>query len=137
MTELIYKEECFAIVGAAMDVHKALGSGFLEPVYQEALEIELAERGIPFKPQAELHIRYKDHLLNKTYTADFICYDQIIVEIKALPALADREEAQVINYLNASDFQLGILINFGSESLVWKRLVLTPKHTRQFAAKNP
>ena len=130
MADLIYKEEAYAIIGAAIEVHKALGCGFLEPVYQEALEIELAARGIPYKAQAELQIRYKDQILAKTYTADFICFDQIIVEIKAIPALASREEAQVINYLNASSLQLGLLVNFGSESLEWKRLVHTTANIR-------
>lgn len=114
MEELLFKEEAYAIYGAAIEVHRELGPGFLEPVYQEALERELALRAIPFFPQAELRIRYKGDLLKKTYNADFLCYDKIIVEIKALDRLSGTERAQVMNYLKASDLELGLLINFGS-----------------------
>ena len=126
MPGLIYKEEVYALVGAAMEVYNTLGPGFLEPVYQEALEIELAERRIPFKPQQELRISYKGRRLRKTYIADFVVYDKIIVEIKALNRLTSREEAQLLNYLKATGMQVGVLINFGSANrLEWKRMVLT------------
>ncbi len=126
MPGLIYKDEVYALVGAAMEVYNTLGPGFLEPVYQEALEIELAERRIPFKSQQELRISYKGRRLRKTYIADFVVYDKIIVEIKALNRLTSREEAQLLNYLKATGMQVGVLINFGSANrLEWKRMVLT------------
>ena len=127
MVDLVYKEEVYAIVGAAMEVHRTLGCGFLEPVYQEALEIELALRNIPFISQCELLIHYKDQLLKKAYVADYVAYGKIIVEIKALSQLSSREEAQVLNYLKASGYEAGVLINFGTESLEWKRIVRASK----------
>ncbi len=125
MTEIIYAEEVYAIIGAAMEVHRVLGCGFLEPVYQEALEIEFSTRKIPFIPQRELHINFKGQLLKKTYIADFFAFEKIIIEIKALDKLTSREEAQVLNYLKATGMQVGVLINFGAESLEWKRVVFT------------
>jgi GxxExxY protein len=125
MPELIYKEEVYAIIGAAMEVHHMLGCGFLEPVYQETLEIELTERGIPFISQAELPLSYKGRRLKKTYVADFIVFGKIIVELKALENLSSREQAQVLNYLKITGHEVGILVNFGAEKLEWKRLVLT------------
>ena len=125
MTELLFKDEVNNIVGAAMEVHRAMGCGFLEPVYQEALEIELNERKIPFYPQREMFICYKGYRLKKSYVADFLAYDRIIVEIKALIDLTSREETQLLNYLKATGLQVGLLINFGAESLQWKRKVLT------------
>lgn len=107
-----------------MEVHRELGPGFLEPVYQEALELEFERQGIPFEREKELKISYKGHILKKKYAADFICNDKIIVELKALSALSGGHEAQVLNYLKATGFKLGILINFGEESLKYKRLVL-------------
>ena len=120
--ELIYKYESYEIIGACMDAHAQLGCGFLEPVYQEAAAIEFSLRKIPFIKEQELKIKYKDILLNKTYIADFVCYDKIIVEIKAVDALTTQHEAQVINYLKATNFKLGLLINFGEEHLTYKRL---------------
>jgi len=144
MAELIFKEEVYAIVGAAMEVHRENGFGFSEPVYQECLEMELASRGIPFVPQKEMPIFYKGKQIKKTYIADLIGYGKIVVELKALDKLTSREEAQVINYLNVSGLEVGVLINFGAPSLEWKRIVLTnravefidlqPKNnSRQFA----
>jgi len=127
MTELLFKDEVFAIIGAAMEVHRVLGSGFLEAVYQEAMEIEQTERKIPYKPQNELPIHYKSHLLRKTYIVDFVDYEKIIVEIKAINQLSALEEAQLLNYLKATGFELGLLINFGAEKLQWKRMVHTRK----------
>ena len=122
--ELLYKDEVYAIVGAAIEVHRSLGPGFLEAVYQEAFEFELAHRGVPFESQKQLHIRYKTHKLNKEYVADLVCYDKIIIELKALDALGGNEIAQPINYLKATQFRLGLLINFGSSAkLEWKRLI--------------
>lgn len=125
MTKLLLKDEVFAIVGAAMEVHNNLGCGFLEPVYQEALEIEFDLRKIPYEVQKQLPINYKDHQLKKIYVADFVAYQQIVVEIKALNNLSSLEESQLLNYLKAGNYEVGVLINFGSESLQWKRKVLT------------
>jgi len=123
--ELIYKEEAFDIIGACMEVHKELGSGFLEAVYHEALMIELNKQGIPFETNVKLKIKYKNQQLNKVYFADLICYDKIIIELKAMDGLNSEHESQVINYLKATGYQLGILINFGTKSLQYKRIVNT------------
>ena len=128
MPNLLFKDEVYAIIGAAMEVHNELKDGFLEPVYQEALEIELTKRAIPFSPQQEIPIKYKDQLLKKTYVADFVAFEKIIVEIKALDHLSGREEAQLLNYLKASGMELGLLINFGARKLEWKRMVRSKKH---------
>lgn len=122
--ELIYKEEVFAIVGAAIKVHSELGPGFLEAVYQEAIEIELSWRKIPFTAQPPLSIYYCGKKLRKEYIPDLLCFDKIIVELKALDQLSGHEDAQVLNYLKATSFKVGVLINFGSHPrLEWKRLV--------------
>ncbi len=123
MIDLIYKDEAYKIIGAAMEVHSGLGSGFLEAVYQEALVIEFEKRGIPFEREAKVEITYKGQLLKKYYEADFICYNKIIVETKALEELIGKHEAQVLNYLKATGLKLGLLINFGTESLDYRRLV--------------
>jgi GxxExxY protein len=124
MSELLFKEEVYAIIGAAIEVPRELGCGFLEAVYQEALEIELKARGIPCEPQKELRVFYKQQRLKKGYVADFACYDGVIVEIKALDKLSSAEEAQLLNYLKATGCRLGLLINFGSPGkLEWKRYI--------------
>jgi len=124
--ELIYKDEVYAIIGAAMDVYNDLGPGFLEAVYQEAMEIETTLRKIPALPEQKLYIEYKGKSLKKFYEADLICYEKIIVEVKALDKLTSREEAQILNYLKATGMQVGILINFGAHNnLEWKRLVFS------------
>jgi len=125
MSELLLKEEVFRIVGAAMTVSQSLGSGFLEAVYQEAMEIELIECRIPFEPQKRIRIHYKDRLLKKEYIADFLCFNSIIVEIKAIKKIADLDEAQLLNYLNATKLPLGLIINFGVPKLEWKRFANT------------
>lgn len=107
-----------------MEVHKELGPGFLEPVYQEALSWEFMLQKIPHKKEQFLTITYKGIELDKKYIADFVCYDKIIVELKALNKLTTEHEAQVLNYLKATGFKLGILVNFGSKSLEYKRLIL-------------
>ena len=124
MTELLLKNEVFAIIGAAIQVHKELGPGFLEAIYQEALEIELVSRELPFEAQEPLVIFYKKRRLKKEYVADLVCYGQIIVEIKALDRLSGKEESQILNYLKATGLRVGVLINFGSSGkLEWKRYV--------------
>jgi GxxExxY protein len=131
MAELIFKDEVYSIIGAAMEVYNTLGDGFLEPVYQEALEIEFGKRQIPFIQQKEISIRYKDIPLKKAYVADFLVYEKLIVEIKAVNDLADREEAQLLNYLKATGMELGVLINFGSHpNLQWKRMIATTSKYR-------
>jgi GxxExxY protein len=124
MAELILKDEVYAVVGAAIEVHRVLGSGFLEPVYQEAMEIESKIRRLPFEAQKILEIYYKEYRLKKEYIPDFVYYGQIVVELKALDRLTGREEAQLLNYLKATGMKVGVLINFGSHpKLEWKRLV--------------
>lgn len=124
--ELIYKDEVYAIIGAAMDVYNNLGSGFLEAIYQEAMEIETLARKIPTLSEQKLYVQYKGAPLKKFYEADLICYEKIIVEIKAMDRLTSREEAQILNYLKATGFPVGVLINFGAHNdLEWRRMVLT------------
>jgi len=122
-TNKLRDERTFNIIGAAMEVHKELGSGFLEAVYHEALEREFQLQGIPYQSKPEVQINYKGEPLKKTYEPDFICYDNIIVEIKALSQLSRNEEAQILNYLKATSLSPGLLINFGAKSLEHKRFV--------------
>jgi GxxExxY protein len=125
MTEIIYKDESYKIMGACFEVYKHMGCGFLEPVYQECLEIELASQGIVFRPQAELALRYKTQLLKQTYIPDFVCWEKIILEIKAVKELAPEHRAQVHNYLHATGYKLGLLVNFGHYPKVeYERIVL-------------
>ena len=114
MSQLLFEEETFAIRGAVFEVYREMGSGFLEPVYQECLEKELASRGIPFISQPELTLSYKGEPLKQTYRPDFICYEQIIIELKAVKSIAPEHKAQVLNYLKATNLRLGLLVNFGS-----------------------
>lgn len=121
---LIYNGESYAINGAAMEVYNQLGPGFLEAVYQEALERELLSRGIPFEREKLLTISYKGENLKQTYKADFVCYGKIIVELKAVSELTDAHRSQVYNYLHATGFHLGIILNFGfSNGLERERIV--------------
>jgi len=121
--ELVYKEEAYKIMGACMTVHRELGCGFLEAVYAEALEMELHSQDIPFKREVPISIEYKGQPLKKSYLADFICYDKVIIELKAVNYLESVHESQVLNYLKATGHKLGILVNFGEQSLKYKRLV--------------
>ncbi len=116
--------ETYAIIGAAMEVHRELGHGFLEAVYQDALAAELARREVPFEREIEIPILYKGARLASSYRADFVCFRTIIVELKALGAITGVEESQVINYLKATGIKRGLLMNFGTRSLQYKRLVL-------------
>ncbi len=119
---LLYKEESYAIIGACMEVHRVLGCGFLEVIYQEALAIEFEKRKIPFLREPELTVEYKGIILVKKFNADFICYEKIIVELKALSELLSVHQSQVINQLKVTQLRLGILVNFGQESLHFERL---------------
>ena len=123
--ELLFKDEVYQIAGAAMEVSNELGSGFLEAVYQEALGIELTERGIPHEQRRPISIQYKGTTLQREYVADFLCYDAIIVEIKALKEITGTEEAQLLNYLKATGCPLGLLVNFGAPRLEWRRYANT------------
>ena len=122
--DLLFKDECYKIVGACMEVHRTLGCGFLEPVYQEALSFEFQRQGIPYEREKEYEINYKGLVLSKTYKVDFLCYGNIIVELKALGQLSKEHMAQVLNYLKASHLKLGLLVNFGTTSLNYERIVL-------------
>ncbi len=123
MDKIVFKEESYKIIGACMEVHRELGNGFLEGVYQEALEIEFKNQGIPYEREKELKIYFKGIELRKRYNADFICYEKIIVETKALSNLTDDHLGQVLNYLKATQFKLGLLVNFGQPKLEYKRIV--------------
>ncbi|TWU45923.1 hypothetical protein Q31b_10990 [Novipirellula aureliae] len=124
MTELIFKDECYKIVGASMEVYNEMGCGFLEAVYQECLEYEFGDRKIPFVCQQQLQLQFKKRILKAVYIPDFICYDQIIVEIKGTSDLADKFRAQMINYLKATGLKLGLLVNFGKHGAIqYERIV--------------
>jgi GxxExxY protein len=125
MGDLLYKEEAYAIVGACMKVHAALGAGFLESVYSEALGKEFKKRNIPFEREKKLELYYDGEKMNKYFKADFICFDSIIVEIKSKTILLKIDEQQTINYLKATNYQLGLLVNFGERSLKYKRFINT------------
>jgi len=114
----------YSIIGAAIEVHQQLGCGFLEPVYQEALAIELANRTIPFQREPKFLIGYKGLILEANYRPDFVCFDEVIVELKALGRLSSIEESQVINYLKVTGYHTGLLLNFGNRSLEKRRFVL-------------
>jgi GxxExxY protein len=122
--EFPYKEECYDIIGVCMEVANELGCGFLEPVYQEALGIEFTEQGIPFEKEKVLDILYKNQVLNKKYIADFVCFGEVILEIKSVEALRSEHMAQVLNYLKATGKKIGLLVNFGTPKLQYKRIIL-------------
>jgi GxxExxY protein len=125
VSKILYKEECYAIIGACFNVYNDKGSGFLEPVYQECCAIEFTFQKIPHTAQMELQLTYRGHPLKQRYKSDFICYERIILEIKAVSSLADEHRAQLLNYLNATGLRLGLLVNFGRyPKLEHERLVL-------------
>jgi len=123
MVEFLYKKETFDIIGVAMEVHNELGPGFLEAVYQEAFEIELINQNIPYEREKVLTIFYKKEKLKREFTADFFCFGKIIVELKALSSLEGNHEAQLLNYITATNTKVGLLINFGAKSLEYKRMI--------------
>jgi GxxExxY protein len=125
--KIIYKEESYAIVGDCMKVHRALGPGFLEAVYEEVVEKEFIVQNIPYKRQVKLDLYYEGVQLKKYYRADFVCYDSIIVELKAVTQIPSVFYAQLQNYLKCTNMELGMLINFGTPSLTYKRIVNSKK----------
>lgn len=125
MGKLLYEKETYRIIGACMKVHKNLGSGFLESVYQEVLAKELRNEGIPFEGQKKLNLFYEGERIGKYFVADFLCFDKIILELKSVAFLNKTFENQVVNYLKATEKEIGILVNFGEKSLKWKRFINT------------
>ena len=139
--DLIMKDEVYRVVGAAMAVSRELGAGFLEAVYQDALEIELTDQAIPFVAHPTIRVSYKGRVLSRRYVPDFVCYDQVVVEVKALRGLSSVEQAQLLNYLKATGHSVGLLLNFGTARLEWKRMVSSPPAAtdseRPFAGQLP
>jgi len=131
--ELLFKDECYAIQGAIFDVYREMGCGFLEAVYQECLEKEFRSRKLPFEAQKELILSYKDEPLSQTYKPDFICYEEIIVELKAAKEIASEHKAQLLNYLKAIGLELGLLVNFGAFPKV-EIVRIANSHFRDFSA---
>lgn len=137
-SDLIYPEEAYAIFGACFEVYNQMGNGFVEPVYQECLEIELGLKAGPFVPQQELALTYRGRSLKRRYIPDFVCFGKIIVEIKAVSTLTDEHRAQVHNYLAATGYQLGLLINFGhAPGVQYERIVHTGTRDMADQAKAP
>lgn len=122
--ELYKQEEYYKVIGLCMEVHRILGGGLLEAVYKEALEIEFTKNNIPFEREKEFIIEYKGHTLKKRFYADFVVYDEIILEVKGTKLLIDENIAQTLNYMNITKSRLGILVNFSNKSLQHKRVVL-------------
>jgi len=125
MTEIVYRDESYRIMGACFEVYKEMGCGFVEPVYHECLELEFASQGIVFQSHPELRVRYKGQALEQKYIPDFVLYDKIVLEIKAVTELAQNHRAQIHNYLKATSFRLGLLVNFGHHPKVeYERIVI-------------
>jgi GxxExxY protein len=128
MSEVLYRQEVFQIIGGCFAVYNDKGHGFVEAVYQECVEIELEHLRVPFDAQRELALSYRGRTLRRTYIPDFLCFEKIIVELKAVKELCDEHRAQVLNYLKATGLQLGLLVNFGNQrGLQWERIILTTK----------
>lgn len=125
MAELIFKEQSYKIIGSCFEVYNELGPGFLEAIYQEALSLEFSKQNIPFIQFAEMNVYYKGIELKKKYYPDFLCYDDIVLEIKAMESLSPADEAQLLNYLKGTKKLLGLLVNFGGEKIQYKRYANT------------
>ena len=124
MSELLYKQECFQLVGLCMEIHRELGKGHDEVIYKDALVVELSRANIPFSRERKYEVTYKGVILPHHYFADFVVWDKVIFEAKAVEKLMDSHVKQVLNYLAASKLRLGLLVNFGADSLEWKRVIL-------------
>ena len=124
MTELIYKEETHRVIGLCMEIHRQLGKGHDEVIYKDALVVELSRATVPFVREKKYEVNYKDVILPHFYFADFVVWEKIIFEAKAVEKLTDSHVKQVLNYLAASRLKVGLLVNFGSDSLEWKRVIL-------------
>ncbi len=124
MTDILYKDESFKIVGICMEIHKTLGIGLKEINYKDALEIEFIDYEIPYVREKQYKVQYKNKVLGHPYLADFFVYDAIILEIKSVTAIIDTHIAQTLSYLKVSNAKLGIIVNFGERSLKWKRILL-------------
>jgi GxxExxY protein len=124
MTDIIYKDESFKLIGLCMEVHNNLGKGFLEIVYKDALEYEFRKNNIPFEREKEYTVNYKDIILPHKFYADFVVFDKIILEVKGMAGIAEEHIAQTLNYLKVSGCKLGLIVNFGELSLQYKRVVL-------------
>lgn len=122
---MIFEEETYKVIGACMKVHRSFGAGFLESVYQEALEKEFKTQEIKFQRQVKLKLMYDGQPMKKYFVADFLCYDKVLLEIKEASFLVKDAEAQIINYVKSTELPLGLLVNFGQKSLVWKRFINT------------
>jgi GxxExxY protein len=123
--ELLYRDESYAVIGACFEVYREKGNGFVEPVYQECLELECGFQKLPFSSQSTLRLSYKGVELKQRYIPDFLCHEKIIVELKAVKELTDEHRAQVLNYLKASGLRLGLLVNFGHyPKLEFERIIL-------------
>jgi GxxExxY protein len=132
MEEFPHKNETYRIIGACFEVYKEKGCGFLEPVYQECMEIELGMQAIPFVAKRSLLLKYKGRPLNHTYEPDLLCFEKVVVELKAVSALTDEHRAQLLNYLNATGLEVGLLVNFGHfPGLEYERIVNTKKRPRK------
>lgn len=125
MSKLLFEEETFKVIGACINVHKKLGNGFSEAVYQQAIEKEFLQANIPFEQQKEVPIYYNGEPLNEFFTVDFLCYNNVLLDIKSVLSIQEHMTQQVLNYLKSSHIEIGMLINFGEQSLKWKRLVNT------------
>ena len=125
MTKLLFEEETYKIIGACMKVHASLGNGFLESVYQEALEKQFIKENIPFQRHEKLNVIFNHEKLKKYFVADFVCYDKVVLELKAVSFLRQDDERQLLNYLKATSMEVGLLVNLGQKSLVWKRMINT------------
>lgn len=126
MSELLFREECYSVMGACFEVYKEMGVGFVEPVYHECLERELGARNIPFVHHPGLALSYKGQALEHSYQADFVVFSKIVIEVKAVKKLDDAHRSQLINYLKATGFHLGLLVNYGRlGGLEWERIVLS------------
>ncbi len=124
MTDLIYKEEAFKVVGICMNIHSILGMGLKEINYKDAMEIDFEDAGIPYKREQKFTVKYKGQVLRNPYYADFVVFDNIIIEVKSTSLLIDAHMAQTLSYLAVSGMKLALIINFGERSLTWKRIVL-------------